>query len=186
MTDSMNLPRNARILGVSPCTRGCGFAVLEGGEGLLTWGVAELYSADGAELLVRIDALVERYRPTVLCLESSTKTNRREPARIRLALVSRWAHERRLPVFAITRAGARNVFGLPQTATNHDTAAAVASAFPELEVYLPKKRRLWESERKVLRMFEAVAFAAATIGSSVEQCSSSAPRRAWDSDHPGL
>jgi hypothetical protein len=152
-----------RVLGLSPRTAGCGFAVIEKEEGLLAWGVAELPSGNSSDLLARINTLVERYQPTAICLESSSETNRRQRARDRLDLVASWARKHGLTVVALSRLEVRRAFRLPSGATNHDTAVAVVAALPQLAVYLPAKRRLWESEPRALRMFEAVAFASATM-----------------------
>ncbi|WP_233557309.1 hypothetical protein [Rhodophyticola porphyridii] len=41
----------------------------------------------------------------------------------------------------------------------YDEAEALAIEFPELEPYLPKRRRLWETESPRTILFEAVALA---------------------------
>src|ERR1700733_1678774 len=97
------LPPHLRILGLDPSTKGFGFAVLEARGRLVDWGVAQLYSKKDEEFLVRVEALVDKYRPAIIGLEDCTSTRRGERARRRIALAMDYARSRRIEAVLVSR-----------------------------------------------------------------------------------
>src|SRR5688572_9134689 len=94
--DSMPRPleNNVRILAIDPSQRGFGFAVLEGSTRLIGWGSAVLYSKSTEELLVRVEALVDRYRPACIVIESIPADPRRARTLARLRAIADYARSR--------------------------------------------------------------------------------------------
>lgn len=160
MTRIVRSPKLLRVLAIDPSPRGFGFAVLEGPARLIDWGVAELYSKDDKELLVRIDAMVDRYKPTLVVLEDILKTRRRGRGIRRLCAIADYAHSRRIRLGTVSRLQVQAVFNATGT-TKHDVALMIAKTFPELEPRLPKRRTLWTSEDERMNIFDAVAMALA-------------------------
>lgn len=149
-----------RILAIAPSTRGFGFAVLEGQETLVDWGVKSVKGDKNAESLVKVKALIAHYQPGVLVLQD-TKHSRRSP-RIR-ALSKRIisiAATRKVRVALFLREKVMQVFFADAQGTKYALAQILAKRFPEeLASRLPPKRRPWMSEDSRMDIFAAVALA---------------------------
>src|ERR1039458_1084558 len=73
-------PKHFRILAIALSTRGFGFAVLEGQETLVDWGVKTVKGDKNIQSLARVKELIVHYQPGVLVLEdASAKGSRRSP-----------------------------------------------------------------------------------------------------------
>ena len=148
---------SSRILAIDPCPAGFGFAVLEDPTRLVDWGVAEVWSKSQRAFLARVEALVDRYAPSLIVLETIGNSTRRKRAAQLTSMVVRYAASRRISVVRVQRDQVRKAFG--GNSTKHDVAVAIASVFPELTSRLPSKRRLWESEKEQMNVFDALSFA---------------------------
>lgn len=148
---------HVRMLGVVPCTKGFGFAVLEDGRRLLDWGVARLYSKSSDEFLARVDSLVRRYDIGVLAFEEAD-CGRRGPRAKRL--LGALAASADLPVVARNAVSLRAAMDIVKVSTRYDLAITVAGWFPELQQHLPASRKPWQSEDQRMSLFVAafVAF----------------------------
>ena len=60
-----------RILAVDPSTRGFGFAVLEGPERLVDWGVKEARDNKHVKCLGQIEKLIKQYEPDAIVVEDA-------------------------------------------------------------------------------------------------------------------
>src|ERR1039458_4290126 len=77
-------PKHFRILAIAPSTRGFGFAVLEGQETLVDWGVNTVKKGDkNKQSLAKVEKLITHYQPGVLVLEDASAKNSRRSPRIR-------------------------------------------------------------------------------------------------------
>lgn len=71
-------PKHFRILAIAPGTRGFGFAVLEGKNTLVDWGVKTVQGNKNVQSLAKVKELITHYQPGVLVLQdTSTKSSRR-------------------------------------------------------------------------------------------------------------
>jgi hypothetical protein len=61
-------PRDCRVLAITPTTRGFGFAVLEGQETLVDWGVKSVKGDKNARCVEKVEMLILHYQPHVLAL----------------------------------------------------------------------------------------------------------------------
>lgn len=150
---------HSRILAIDPCTKGFGFAVLEGGNRLIDWGVARLYSKNDEEFLVRVDALINRYKPTAIAVEDVAGTSRGERAAKRINDLIGYAAFLDIERALVSRGEVRVILGLPYDATKYEMAQMIAKLFPELEASLPPPRKLWQTEDKRMNVFDAVGLA---------------------------
>lgn len=146
-----------RILAIDPCPAGFGVAVLEDPTRLVDWGVAEVWSKAHRAFLARVEALVDRYAPSLIVLENIGNSARRKRSAQLTSMVVRYAASRRLSVVRVKREQVRMAFG--GNPTKHDVAVAIAAVFPELTSRLPSKRKLWESEKEQMNVFDALSFA---------------------------
>ena len=162
------LKTHVRVLSVDPSTNGFGFAVLEGTDQLIDWGVAKVWSKRTRESLARVENLVDRYQPNLIVVESVNDTRRRLRARSRIVAIARYALSRRIAVRMVSRKQVRSAFqdfGL----TKFEIALAIAKTFPELAPRMPRYRKPWMSEDERMNIFDAVSFSLAALSSDQKQ-----------------
>jgi hypothetical protein len=151
-----------RILAIAPSTRGFGFAVLEGQQNLVDWGVKSIQDDKNIGSLEKIKEMVLHYHPGVIVLEDTSQKESRRSGRIR-ALTQRivtLAKSLNVKVILFSRAQLRRMFFSQDQGTKHALAEILAARFPdELASRLPPKRRPWMSEDYRMSIFDAVAFA---------------------------
>src|SRR5712692_4941825 len=157
------LTNQLRVLAIDPSTKGLGFAVLEGPERLIDWGIkqaaGETDDAKNTECAKIVAELIDRYRPRILALEDAAADDSRRCERVEklLAAIRQLAREKRVKVLDFTPERVRKAF----TPTKDVIAAAIAGRFPELGPRLPRPRTLTMSEQYEMPVFDAMAFALA-------------------------
>lgn len=149
-----------RVLSIDPTSRGFGFAVLEGSDRLIDWGVVQARTGNNRQCLNRIDRLIERYRPCTLVIEETRRESRRGP-RVRQLLISikKLAAKRRMKLKAVLQRQVRLLSSQTGATTKYGIAELIAKRFPELAPHLPPPRKPWNSEAEMMAVFDAVAFA---------------------------
>jgi hypothetical protein len=152
-----------RVLGIAPSSYGCGFAVMEGENKLVDWGVKTVKGgAKNARCLSNVVNLVAHYRPTVIAIEDTRPKGSRRSARIR-ALIEKiviMAKDEKIKVERYSRKQVNLGCLADEHGTKHALAEYLAGRFPdELRSRLPPKRRLWASDDCRMDIFDAVALA---------------------------
>ena len=151
-----------RILAIDPTTSGFGFAVMEGPNHLVDWGVRSASVIDkNATTLELISELIERYQPDNVVLQDcrSGKWRRCERVRDLLWEVSRLALRQKISTRLISRALLKQVFASLGAKTKHDIATVIANRLPELSPRTPRYRQPWMPEDYNMAIFDAVALA---------------------------
>lgn len=155
-----------RVLAVDPTHWGFGFVVLENGGRLVEWGSRDADPSHRNDRCVTaVGILMVKYVPSVLALEDWTAPSSHRRARV-LRLLARLRAEglrRRCRVSTIALAVVRRRLGLDERATKHNVASVLAARFPELEQYLPRPRKLWETEHPRMSLFTALGLAVAAV-----------------------
>lgn len=153
--------KHSRILAIAPSTRGFGFAVLEGEETLVDWGVKTVKKKNkNTQSLAKVEELLAYYQPGMVVLEDTGTKHSRRSARIgtlskRIITV---AATRKISVALFSHEQVRKVFFADGKGTKHALAETLAKRFPEeLGARLPPKRRPWMSEDYRMDIFDAVA-----------------------------
>ena len=156
--------RHCRVLGVSPSTRGFGFAVIEGERTLADWGATEVKGDKNPRSLAKIERLIAHYQPDVLVLpDVQGKMSRRAP-RIKALnqQIADMAQSLPLRVVILSTEDVRRRCLGTKEGTKHGLAENLAERFPsELASSLPPKRRPWTSEDRRMDIFDAVGLALA-------------------------
>jgi Holliday junction resolvasome RuvABC endonuclease subunit len=154
----------ARILAITPSTRGFGFAVIEGRDTLVDWGGKVATGSKNRKSLAKVEGLIVQYQPRVLVLEDTSAKGSRRAPRIRdlstniIALAAR----HRVTVKLFSRKTINKVFFADGKGTKHAIAKIVGERFSEeIGGRVPAKRRPWESEVRRMDFFDAVALALA-------------------------
>ena len=104
--------------------------------------------------------MLREINPTVVVIENWVHASCRRSARVRTLLldVVVVAHKGGATAFTYSRRHVRNAFG--QAGKSKDAiAAAIADQLPALRAWLPRRRRIWESEHHSMAIFEAAALA---------------------------
>jgi Holliday junction resolvasome RuvABC endonuclease subunit len=154
-------PKYFRILAIAPSTRGFGFAVLEGQDTLVDWGIKTVKKRDkNKQSLAKMEKLIAHYQPGALVLEdASAKVSRRSPRIRKLSRqIIKMAADRKVSVKLFSRDQVMKAFIADGTGTKHALAEIIAKRFPEeLGSRLPPKRKPWMSEDSRMDIFDAVA-----------------------------
>jgi Holliday junction resolvasome RuvABC endonuclease subunit len=153
-------PKHFRILAIAPSTRGFGFAVLEGQETLVDWGVKTVKGDKNVRSLAKVGKLVAHYQPGTLVLEDASAKNSRRSPRIRKLSqqIIKMAANRKVSVKLFSRDQVMKTFIADGQGTKHALAEMIADRFPEeLGSRLPPIRKPWMSEDSRMNIFDAVA-----------------------------
>jgi Holliday junction resolvasome RuvABC endonuclease subunit len=152
--------KDIRVLAIDPSTRGFGFAVLEGPNRLIDWGVKETKTDKKRRSLKLIDDLIERYEPSVIVVEDYAEKGSRRCRRIQGLIndISKLASRTKVRVRSCSRAKVKQVFSESGASNKYEIATAIANRFPELAPRLPRFRKPWMSEDYRMSIFDAVAF----------------------------
>jgi len=138
------------------------FAVLEGPERLVDWGVAYIRDKSKHTLAERVESLFWRYIPDLLVLEAPEGEGSRKGPRAKTYIhrIEVFARAKTLPLRKVSRRDVSVAFGESRK-NKQEIAEAIARHFPELEEGLPDVREPWESEAERMNIFDAVSFALA-------------------------
>src|SRR5206468_1523364 len=144
-----------RVLAIDPSTRGFGFAVLEGPNRLIDWGVKETKVNRNTKSLKLVDELIERYQPSVIVVEDYEGKGSRRCRRIGQLIndISKLALKRKIRVRSFSRAKVKQAFFESGASTKYGIALAIAKRFPELAPRLPRFRKPWMSEDYRMSIF---------------------------------
>lgn len=154
--------KEKRILAVDPCTKGFGFAILEGPENLIDWGVKEVNGNDkNARCVERIEDLIAYYQPDIIVVEDFTGKGSRRCVRIQDLIrdIARLAEQKRLRARRFSRSSVRESFSQFGASTKNEIATAIGKHFAELAPRVPPFRKCWMSEDYRMSIFDAVALA---------------------------
>lgn len=152
-----------RVLAIQPTTRGFGFAVFEGPQEPIDWGVKEVRKNKNAVCLRKITELVELYEPRVLITEDYAGEGSRRAKRIERLVrdIACLGDKKRILVASYSRAEIRKTFQPFGAKTKYDIAKLIAKWLPGFRFRLPPVRKIWKSEDYRMAMFDAASFALA-------------------------
>jgi hypothetical protein len=156
--------KHSRILAIAPSARGFGYAVLEGQESFVDWGVKRVSGDKHSISLAKVEELVCHYQPNIIVLPDCSGKNLQRIARIQALTVGiiSLAERHRITFASFSRNQVKQILLPGSTVTKHALAQALAERFPEeLGAVLPPKRRAWMSEDSRMDIFDAVALALA-------------------------
>ena len=153
-------PPKSRILAIDLRLERFGYAVFEGPNRLIDWGVC-LYGSSGGPTAARkrLASLLKQFRPSTIVVGTILREDAlgRYGVRKILAAVRREALAHATLIQMVAKAKVRKVFRALHVKTKHQVAVTVAHLFPELRWKLPPKRKLWQKEHYRIAIFEAVA-----------------------------
>jgi Holliday junction resolvasome RuvABC endonuclease subunit len=150
-----------RVLAIDPSTRGFGFAVLEGPNRLIDWGVKETKTDKRQRSQKLIADLIEQYQPSVIVVEDYAAKGSRRCGRVCDLIndISKLAMNRNVKVKSFSRLKVRQAFAEAGAKNKYEIALAIAKRFQELAPRIPRFRKPWMSEDYRMSIFDAVALA---------------------------
>lgn len=148
-----------RVLAIQPTTRGFGFAVFEGPQEPIDWGVKEVRKNKNAVCLYKIRELVELYEPQVLITEDYAGEGSRRAKRIEQLIrdIAYLGDKKRIIVASYSRAEIRKTFKPFGAETKYEIAKLVAKWLPGFRFRLPPVRKIWKSEDYRMAIFDAAS-----------------------------
>jgi Holliday junction resolvasome RuvABC endonuclease subunit len=152
-------PRSMRTFALHPTSRGFGWVAFEGASTPYSWGTIDAKKDKNASCLHKVEQLLAQFLPETLVLEAFEKGNSSRCDRIgRLcrAIVA-LAADRGVEVAIYTRDQIRSCFESVGAKTRQEIAAAVVRHVDALRHWLPKTRKVWESEHRHMSVFAAAA-----------------------------
>ena len=156
------------VLALAPVYRGVGFIVFDEERNPLDWGVKETRTNKLEVCRQRVGDLLTLHRPRTVVLERTDVLSCRRRRRIRelIAILASLAQERGSAVVHIERTAIAVLFRLECGASKDALASAIAVALPALSHRVPASRRVWESEKHSMALFEAAGLALAHFSAS--------------------
>lgn len=155
-------PRKIRTLALEIRLRRVGFAVFEGSDRLLDWGIRR-WDADACPAVSvtnRVAPLLVLYSPAVVILKDLGHTNRSKRRTVIMA-VKRKIGKLSIDVHMVRRDDVRQAFRQSGSENKYQIASTIAAMFPGLKRKLPQKRKPWQPERYNAVLFDAIALALA-------------------------
>lgn len=156
---SRSLSNHLRVLALDPFRDGFGFAVLEGPEQLIDWGVKRVNKTKNPNCLCKIESLIEHYQPNVIVLEDCKGSRRSLRVQELIRKIMRLASKKKITCRSFSRSKIGKVFSQSSVLTKYQIASIIAEKFPELVPHVPPVRKPWMSEDSRMSIFDAVALA---------------------------
>jgi hypothetical protein len=153
--------RDRLILAIYPTPRGFGFVVLEGRNRTIDWGTKEARGDKNSITLKKAGELMSWYRPHLLIIENTQATSSRRVRRIRNLhheLID-LAITHKIAVRQFARSEIKAAFASRAASTRYEIAQAISRELPDLEPWLPRPKKIWESEDRKLSIFDAASLA---------------------------
>lgn len=163
--DPMAHINTERVFAIDPTVKGYAFAVFEGPDTLLDWGIVQVSPKEKNRRVLRsIEEKLARYEPSVIVLEDYQTGPSKRWSRVKALLekIAALGAARHVPCRSISRAQVRALFPHLSKPTRTAIAAAIAERFPEIRPTLPPVHKFWyEAEEERLNIFDAAALAIA-------------------------
>jgi hypothetical protein len=153
--------RDQLLLAIYPTTRGFGFVVFEGRNRTIDWGTKEARGDKNRVALQKAGELMALYRPELLILENTEAAGSRRADRIRnlhRRLID-LATTHKIVVRQFARSEIKAAFAKRGASTRYEIGQAISREFTDLEPWLPRPKKIWESEDRKLSIFDAAALA---------------------------
>ena len=157
-----NHPPADLVLAIYPTTRGVGFALMRSPLTPIDWGVKGTQGPDkNAACMQKVAALIKAYQPDVILLEEPTSPRLTRAARLgRLTrTIETLSRRHAIDVRRYPRSAVDECFSQFGARTRYEVAATIANRVPAFERFLPRPRKLWETENARMGIFRAAALA---------------------------
>ncbi len=152
-------PKNSLALALHATSRGFGYVLFEGPFAPYDWGAVTAPNNKSATCLDKLEKLLDRFTPECLILEEyspSLSQRRQRLTRLYRSMAS-VAASRSIDVYVYTKAQIQACFATVGAQTRHQIADAIARQFEFFRHKLPTIRKPWQSEKRGMALFSAIA-----------------------------
>lgn len=140
-------------LAVTHSRIGCVFLI---GDQLVYWRISDRATRSRAKAVAWTQKLIDELRPDVMVTEKPEAASKKGAGtKVLIEAVAAVAPDNDLLGVSVVREQAY--------ANKYEEAEAIAGRYPELEPWVPKKRRFFENEPRNTVIFEAMALALAVL-----------------------
>lgn len=148
-----------RVLAVHPANRWFGWALFDGPDGLLDWGIVHEVEPGEDRLVKELGDILSEHKPSVLVFEEYEGETSKRSERIQnlYRRFKQTAKERQVPVAVYSRELVASVLEQPAHASRYEIAKAVAGRIEDLSHKLPPRRRYGDGEDARQSLFAAAA-----------------------------
>lgn len=149
------------VLAVDPSTRGIGFALFEGPQLPVDFGVKDTKKHKNAQGLQKIQQLIDFYHPDVIVVEDYAGEGSRRCKRVQQLIkdIKRLAQKKGIKTRSYSRPAIRKTFAQSSAKTKYEIAQKIAEWLPTFSQRLPPVRKAWMSEDYRMSIFDAVSLA---------------------------
>lgn len=153
--------RDQRVLAIDPYLRGFGWALLEGPDLLVDWGIYQARTKRPERALGRLAEILHRYAPHRVVVEEiqHPRCHRRARARALISEIYDMARAADIEVRAVPMDAVREHYRAIGAKSKDAVARLIVDRFPELQPILPPRRKNWMREDERMAVFDALAMA---------------------------
>ncbi len=151
----MNATAPDRVIALDLHPLSFGYAVFEGPDELLDWGIKSFrhgVNAVKVPLDVKLALLLDRYGPDVVVIREPRTATLEKIVRI----ITNLPQCRTIPVRRISSTVVRRAFP-GESHNKYQIASVIANRHPELSPRLGPRRKFWQAEKYSMSIFDAVA-----------------------------
>lgn len=147
------------VLAIDPAPRGFGYALFEGPQNPLDWGITEVRILKNITSLKKIKELVTFYQPDVLVLEDCAGDKSRRCKRVQklIAKTEEFSISQKIQVVKYSRNRIQEVFSMFHAKTKYQISRKICEWLPEFSPRIPPKRKVWMSEDPRMSIFDAAS-----------------------------
>jgi hypothetical protein len=153
--------KNKIVFSIYPNANGFGFVYMENPRELLDFGSIRINPVTNRKTLSRIKQALEYLRPSIVIVLDPKGKVSRTGKRVRQLIKNILVHARDadLKVMQYSRDQIREVFEQFGAVTKYEISQILLTEFKELELKMPKRRKLWTSEDRNMAIFDALSLA---------------------------
>ena len=147
--------RRLKILAIAVATGRIGYVYLIG-DTLKDWGLSRKASKSPALAARQTEKWIDEFSPDVVVTEHVPKTSTKSSkTRAIIEAIQSVAAKAQLLDVCVAR--------IQKFKNKYEEAAHLAERFPDITLWVPKPRRIWEPEPRTTVLFEALALAAVVM-----------------------
>ena len=143
-----------RVLAIAAASGRVGHVFFSGGR-LRHWSISRKASRNGVAAVEIVQTWINRLKPNVVVTEALGKSRKGDRSKAVTAAIGRIAAQNYLLDIAVER--------VRRFENKYLEARALAEEFPEIGLWLPKARRLWETEPRSAIYIDALVLAKQVI-----------------------
>jgi hypothetical protein len=147
--------KRLKVLAIAAATGRIGYVFLIGGK-LRDWGLSRKASKSPALAAEQTKLWIEQLNPDVVVTEKVAATSTKgAKTRYLIEAIARVASNANLLDVCVTR--------IDEFKNKYDEAKHLGERFPEMSIWVPRPRRIWEPEPRNTILFEALALACVVV-----------------------